>query len=145
MHKAIGLSSAAARDGAAAAGVITQGTTPVTFLWRESAGNDPAGLLWAGSSATSHELIRAASARRALAIAEMVAASIAAVGSIARKAYARYRQLRQARATYDVLRHLDDWTLRDIGFDRSELKSVAAEMTGMAEHTRQRLLSHLER
>jgi len=70
---------------------------------------------------------------------------IAAVGSIARKAYARYRQLRQARATYDVLRHLDDWTLRDIGFDRSELKSVAAEMTGMAEHTRQRLLSHLER
>jgi hypothetical protein len=38
------------------------------------------------------------------------------------------------------LRSLDDHTLRDLGFDRSELTSVAAEVTGDAVHTRIRAL-----
>lgn len=86
----------------------------------------------------------AASARRALVLAEMIAASIQAIGSIARRAYARYRQRREQRATYVALSQLDDWTLRDIGFDRSELRSIAAEMTGAAEQTRLRVLSHVQ-
>jgi hypothetical protein len=45
---------------------------------------------------------------------------------------------------YDALQQLDDHTLRDLGFDRNEIRSVAAEVTGEAEYTRVRapLTSH---
>ena len=61
---------------------------------------------------------------------EIVVAAFRAGGAIARHAYVRYRQHQRARAVYDTLRELDDHTLRDMGFDRSEIRSVAAELTG---------------
>jgi len=146
MHRTSGFTGAAVRGDAVPADVITRGTAPVSFLLRESAGNDPARPGSAGSSsapAASYELLRVAHARRAWFLAEMVVASIQAIGSIARRAYTRYREYREEKTTYDALSQLDDWTLRDLGFDRSELRSVAAEMTGTAEHTRQHVLSHL--
>ena len=69
-----------------------------------------------------------------------------AVGAFARRAYAGYRQRREANALSDALRQLDDRLLRDLGFDRSEIRSVAAEVTGEAETTRMRvLLAHQPR
>jgi uncharacterized protein YjiS (DUF1127 family) len=67
-------------------------------------------------------------------IAEIIVAAMQAAGAIARRAHARYRQRRQARAVYEALRDLDDRTLRDLGFERGEIKSVAARMTAEA-HT----------
>jgi uncharacterized protein YjiS (DUF1127 family) len=63
-----------------------------------------------------------------------------AVGAFARRAYARYRQRREASALRDTLRQLDDRMLHDLGFDRSEISSVAAEFTREAESTRLRVL-----
>jgi uncharacterized protein YjiS (DUF1127 family) len=63
-----------------------------------------------------------------------------AAGTFARRVQARHRQRRKAKATYDALRQLDDRMLRDLGFDRSEITSVAAEVTGKADRTRVRAL-----
>ena len=41
-------------------------------------------------------------------------------------------------AIYDVLRQIDDRTLRDMGFHRNALRSVAAELSREAECTRVR-------
>jgi uncharacterized protein YjiS (DUF1127 family) len=49
---------------------------------------------------------------------------------------ARRRQRSEAHAVYESLRVLDDRTLHDIGFTRSELGSVASEASGLAERTR---------
>ncbi|MGH8712512.1 MAG: hypothetical protein ACREYB_00745 [Casimicrobiaceae bacterium] len=64
-----------------------------------------------------------------------IAAAIQTAGAIARQAYARYRARGQARAVYNLLRDLDDRTLRDLGFDRSAIRFVAAELTREAEYT----------
>jgi len=82
---------------------------------------------------------RAARIDRAFTLAEIIAEMVWAVGAFARRAYARYRQHREASAFYDALRQLDDHVLRDLGIDRSEIRSVVAEATGEAEHTRLRV------
>jgi uncharacterized protein YjiS (DUF1127 family) len=89
---------------------------------------------------TSYRLHQDARVHSSLTLGDIIVAAIHTVGAIARRAYARYRQRRQARATYDILRRLDDRTLRDLGFDRSEIRSVAAELTGEVEYTHVRAL-----
>jgi uncharacterized protein YjiS (DUF1127 family) len=69
------------------------------------------------------------------------AAAIRAARALARREYARHQQHRQMKSICDLLRDLDDHTLRDLGFHRSEISSVAAEMAGAAECTR----VHVER
>ena len=59
-------------------------------------------------------------------------------GAIARRALARLPTYREARSIRNALRDLDDRTLRDLGFDRSEISSVAAEFAGLTEKTRTR-------
>ena len=66
-------------------------------------------------------------------------AALRSIGIVARRIYARWRRVRDTRATYYALRELDDRTLRDLGFDRSELTSIAAEASGQAGRTRVRL------
>jgi uncharacterized protein YjiS (DUF1127 family) len=92
---------------------------------------------------TSYRLHQDARVHRSLTLGEIIVAAIRAVGAIARRAYARHRLRRQARATYDTLRQLDDRTLRDLGFDRSEIRSVVAQLTGEAEYTHVRALQTL--
>jgi uncharacterized protein YjiS (DUF1127 family) len=89
---------------------------------------------------TSYRLHQAARAHRSLILGDIIVAAIQAAGAIARRAHARHRQRRQARAIYDALHQLDNRTLRDLGFDRSEITSVAAEVTGETECTRVRAL-----
>jgi uncharacterized protein YjiS (DUF1127 family) len=99
-----------------------------------------------GSSArpTSYDLHRTARAYRSFILGAFIVAAIHAVGAIARRAYARQRQRRQATAIHDALHRLDDRALRDIGLDRSEIRSVAMEVTGEAEHTRVRAIAFAE-
>lgn len=56
---------------------------------------------------------------------------------------AGWRRQRAARATYGALRELDDRVLHDLGIERSELTSVAAEVAGQAARTRVQALCDL--
>lgn len=103
-------------------------------------GDAEAGAPAASAAPSSFELHRATRVDRAFSLAEIFAEMVWAIGAFARKAYARHRQRREAGAFYNALRQLDDHTLRDLGFDRSEIGSVVAEATGQAEHTRLRVV-----
>lgn len=50
--------------------------------------------------------------------------------------YRRHREIRLARARYNTLRELDDRTLRDVGFHRSELLSLATRFPAAADRIR---------
>jgi len=76
-----------------------------------------------------YELYHAARAHCSFTLGEIIVALMQALAAFARQSLARHRQRRRARSTYDALRQLDDRTLRDLGFDRSEITSVAAEVT----------------
>ena len=169
MHKSTDLNSLIALEDVASRGFITCSDTPQVMLQRGSAGNDavcedPAisadeverqaqharaanGLgdvaifdTPASARPTSSEPHQAARDHRSFTLGEIIVVVLQATGAIARRAHARHRQRRQARAVYDALRGLDDHTLHDLGFDRSEITSVAAEVTGEAEPTRVRVL-----
>ncbi len=93
---------------------------------------------------TSDQVFQAARVHRALTVGRIIVAALHAVGAIARRAHARYRRHRQAKAIYDALEQLDDRTLHDLGFERSEIWSVAAEATGEAEYTRAQVFEHVD-
>jgi uncharacterized protein YjiS (DUF1127 family) len=169
MRKSTDLNTLAVLEDVAPHGVITSSDASIAILRRGPAGNDatpedPATSNaevqpWAqhalaqngfgdfastdtASSArpTSYELDQAARAYRSFTLGEIIVAAIQAAVAIARRAYASYRQRREAGAICEALRELDDRTLRDLGFDRDEIRSVAAELTGEAERTRVRTL-----
>ncbi|TMH65261.1 MAG: DUF1127 domain-containing protein [Betaproteobacteria bacterium] len=93
---------------------------------------------------TGREMYQVIRARRSFTLRKIIFAAIQAAREIVRRAHARHRQRQEAKAVHDTLWDLDDRTLRDLGFDRSEITSVAAEVTGAAERTRVRalLMSH---
>jgi uncharacterized protein YjiS (DUF1127 family) len=95
---------------------------------------DEAPSLW------SSEIHQAALAHRAAFLGTLVAAVLQAIRRAVRRARARYRQRRQARTIHDAFHELDDRALHDLGFDRSEIASIAEEATGAAERTRTRVL-----
>jgi uncharacterized protein YjiS (DUF1127 family) len=70
------------------------------------------------------------------------AAVLAACRRVLRDAWADWRERRRILATRRTLMNLDDATLRDIGFVRAEIESVAAEAHGGVAATRARLLGH---
>ncbi len=75
---------------------------------------------------------------------ELIADVTQAVAAMSRRLYGAWRQRQQAWATYRALRDLDARTLSDIGLDRSELRSMAAESSGALEVTRMHAV-HVER
>ena len=85
---------------------------------------------------TSYDLYRAAGAVRSRVLGDMFVAGIQAAGAFARRSLARHRQRMATPATYDRLRELDDHALHDLGIDRSELRSIAAEAAAEADRTR---------
>jgi uncharacterized protein YjiS (DUF1127 family) len=87
----------------------------------------------------SVELYHLARAHRSYYLREIVSATLQAVGDFVRQTITRWRRRQHARATYLALRALDRHVLRDLGFHRSELMSVAAEVAGVADCTRARL------
>lgn len=89
---------------------------------------------------TSYDMHRAARTHRSRLVGELIAEALYAVVAFANQAWARHQVRRQARIAHDALRSLNDHTLRDLGFDRSEIASVAAEVTGGAARTRVRAL-----
>ncbi len=73
------------------------------------------------------------------------AETLRTVGAVARRMYANWQRQRFARATNTALRELDPRMLRDLGFDRSEISSVAAEAAGQIDSTRARFAQALPR
>ena len=65
---------------------------------------------------------------------------VIAAGDMARRALESYRQRRRPREIQDAFDGLDDRTLHDLGFHRSEISSIAAEVTGEADCTRVRVM-----
>lgn len=87
----------------------------------------------------SVELYHLARANRSYQLREIGKAMLQAVGDLVRRTVARLKRQQHARATYLALRALDTRTLRDLGFHRSELMSIAVEVAGDADATRVRL------
>ncbi len=97
----------------------------------------------AASRFSSYELaLRAREAAHA-GLGEILAALAQALASQLRLITAAWQRARDARATRLALEGLDARTLRDIGFDRSESPSIAAELAGGARLTRIRTLMTL--
>lgn len=88
---------------------------------------------------SGYDFWRAARTRRARMLAKLLSSMMRVAMATLRSAYAKYRSYRDARATYDALRGLDDRVLHDLGFTCSELESVVAEHYGLAERTRRRV------
>jgi uncharacterized protein YjiS (DUF1127 family) len=85
---------------------------------------------------------QAARTRHPFALRTIIVAAIGAVVAFVRRVRAHHQQRQHAGAVYDALRELDDRTLHDLGLDRSEITSIAAEVTGSAEATRALLMAH---
>lgn len=85
---------------------------------------------------SSYALLQEARTRRADAIGRLLREGVRRIRDALTRAFLAYRRRRHMRAVYGALSELDDRTLRDLGFHRSEIWSVAAETSGEAEQTR---------
>lgn len=82
----------------------------------------------APSRPTAHELHRNARVARSQAVAGIIAIAVESTHNAMSRAFASYRAHRDARETMRALRGLDDRTLHDLGYHRSEIESVAIEL-----------------
>jgi len=85
---------------------------------------------------TGAQLYQLAQARRTAMQAVLIRQGWDAIREVVRRAREQHRQRRESRSIYHALHALDDRTLRDLGFHRCEILSVAAEVSGRAESTR---------
>jgi len=86
---------------------------------------------WSG-----YDWYRSARTARSRALGEVLERLGFVCAALVRRLYGRYQRNRRRAAQQRILADLDDRTLRDMGFHRSEIGSVAAEMVGDAERTR---------
>jgi uncharacterized protein YjiS (DUF1127 family) len=77
--------------------------------------------------------------RASTSVAQRARDALDVLAAFVRSTRARRRRRLQARAICQTLRACDDRTLRDLGLHRSEITSLAAEATGMAACTRERI------
>ena len=78
---------------------------------------------------TSVDLHRRTRSARYDAIARAAAVSLRYMRRVLQRALVRYRQHRVAVETMRALRALDDRTLHDLGYDRSQIQSIAIELS----------------
>ena len=71
--------------------------------------------------------IAAGHAGRQRRLGELIARALRRLADAVRRIAAQWRHSRDVHATYRALSALDTRTLRDLGFDRSELRSVALD------------------
>jgi uncharacterized protein YjiS (DUF1127 family) len=90
---------------------------------------------------SSVALHRAARAHRSYLLGSLIGAAFAATAKAGRHALKLYRRRRDAQATREALQRLDDRALRDLGFTRDEIGSIASELSGAAEASRVHALS----
>lgn len=90
------------------------------------------------SLSTTYAIYHEARASRAVFVYGFIVECARWTAAAVRRAAASRAQRQQATATRFALDELDDRTLRDLGFHRSEIRSIAAEATGRAERTRLR-------
>lgn len=102
-------------------------------------GGEPPGLTTDVAPTDAVSLAAAARAARTALFWRLVARC----GHVCRQVVADWRRRRDEHATYRALSGLDPRTLRDIGLDRSEARSVAAELGGRADRTRAHALMTL--
>ena len=88
--------------------------------------------LWPLTYGLYHE----ARARRTELLPAIVRPAWRAIREALANARVRMRQRHEARMTSAALRHLDDRTLRDLGFHRLEISSIAAELSRGGDLTR---------
>jgi uncharacterized protein YjiS (DUF1127 family) len=93
--------------------------------------------------AVSHADQQPARASCSASLREILAALIDALRHNARGWTGQWKQYQLQRATYDALCERDARALHDIGLTRSELRSVANELTGEVEPTRAHALVRL--
>jgi uncharacterized protein YjiS (DUF1127 family) len=89
------------------------------------------------------QLAIAARAERYATLAEIIATMLTAVSDAVRRVFGRWQRMQEERATHRALRALDTRTLRDLGLDTSELRSVAVELSGATNPTRAHALMRL--
>jgi uncharacterized protein YjiS (DUF1127 family) len=65
-----------------------------------------------------------------------LSAALRSLRDFAARHYAAWRRQGRARDTLRALDELDSRTLRDLGFDRSELPSIAVELAAAIHHSR---------
>ena len=70
-------------------------------------------------------LLAAAREQQSRAIGDLIVAVSRALSASIRRALVEMRKRREERATYEALAELDARTLRDIGIDRGDIRSVA--------------------
>jgi uncharacterized protein YjiS (DUF1127 family) len=90
------------------------------------------------------QLALAVRAERHAALAEIIAALMTAMKDALRGVVAQWKRSRSERETFHALRELDARTLRDLGMDASELRSVAMEISGASDPTRAHALMRLK-
>ena len=81
-----------------------------------------------GAALLAQPLESAARQHRGRLVGEALIAAWQRVAAGARAAVATWQRRRERRATYLALRGLDDRTLHDLGFSRSEILSVALDI-----------------
>lgn len=123
---------------------------PVRQQHLQPATQDHAGILEQprdGEVDTAYGTLRAyrlheqARAHRSAAVAQMIGAGLRSLAAMLGRGLDAYRRHSRMRATYHALSQLDASTLRDLGFHRSELMSVAAEASGAVNPTRARVMA----
>ena len=99
------------------------------IVFRQSPSPEMSARIRRAATRTSVEAHRRARAARVVTIARAARFSLAWLRNVLRRALVRYRQHRVAAETMRALRALDDRTLHDLGYDRSQIQSVAIELS----------------